>query len=138
MNMDIFPTLCDLCRLPKPEGLEGTTLLPVLMGADNGKGRYALSENYRDGFAGRMIRTPRWKYFFYTSGEEYLYDMDADPGEETNLARDPAHRATAEELKARASVGWIEEPTKQQKTAAGRRGNTQRRGGGKRKTGREG
>jgi choline-sulfatase len=26
MNMDIFPTLCDLCGVPKPEGIEGRSL----------------------------------------------------------------------------------------------------------------
>ena len=29
MNMDVFPTLCDLCDLPKPPGLEGTSLVSV-------------------------------------------------------------------------------------------------------------
>lgn len=110
MNMDIFPTLCDLCGLPKPRGLEGSSLLSVLKGTDEGRDRIALSENYRDGYAGRMIRTAKWKYFFYTDGEEYLYDLQADPGEESNLIRDPAHRKTADELKRRASEGWVAAP----------------------------
>jgi arylsulfatase A-like enzyme len=55
-----------------------------------------------------MIRTTQWKYFFYTNGEEYLYDMTADPGEETNLAATPAHRKLAAELKQRASAGWVQ------------------------------
>jgi choline-sulfatase len=32
MNMDIFPTLCDLCRLEKPAELEGSSLLPLIDG----------------------------------------------------------------------------------------------------------
>ena len=92
MNMDVFPTLCDLCGLPKPAGLEGSSLLPLLKGTEDGNSRTALSENYRDGFAGRMIRTAQWKYFFYTDGEEYLYDMQADPREEHNLIKDPQCR----------------------------------------------
>ena len=106
MNMDIFPTLCDLCNLPKPTGLEGSSLLPLLQGLEDGNDRTALSENYRAGFAGRMIRTAQWKYFFYTDGEEYLYDMQADPGEEHNLVKDPQHRKLADELKQKASAGW--------------------------------
>lgn len=108
MNLDVFPTLCDLCGLPKPPTLEGRSLVPLMSGAEDGLDRAALSENYRDGFAGRMIRTPRWKYFFYTDDEEYLYDMQVDPGEEHNLARDPLHRAVVDELKRKASVGWVD------------------------------
>jgi choline-sulfatase len=115
MNMDVFPTLCDLCDLPKPSGLEGSSLVPVMDGTNNGQDRYALSENYRDRFAGRMIRTAKFKYFFYTAGEEYLYDMQADPGEETNLIKDPAYRKTAEELKQRAEAGWVKTPKKSKK-----------------------
>jgi arylsulfatase A-like enzyme len=115
MNMDIFPTLCDLCNLPKPSGLEGKSLVPLMKGTEDGGDRVALSENYRGGFAGRMIRTARWKYFFYTNGEEYLYDMQADPNEENNLIKNPACRKTADELKQRASEGWMATPAKKAK-----------------------
>ena len=108
MNLDVFPTLCELAGLPAPAGLEGRSLVPVLRGDSDGRDRIALSENFRGNFAGRMIRTAQWKYFFYTTGEEYLYDLTADPGEELNLAGDPAHRALADELKARAAAGWVQ------------------------------
>ncbi len=110
MNMDIFPTLAELCGLPAPAGLEGSSLVPVMTGRDDGNGRRALSENFRSGFAGRMIRTARWKYFFYRDGEEFLYDMENDPDEETNLAQDPRHRATAAEMRKEASAGWVLPP----------------------------
>jgi choline-sulfatase len=112
MNMDIFPTLCELCKLPKPAALEGSSLVSVMKGADDGSARYALSENYRNGFAGRMIRTAKWKYFFYNNGEEYLYDMQADPGEEVNLAKKPELTQMVQELKAKAVVDW-KKPGKQ-------------------------
>jgi choline-sulfatase len=115
MNMDIFPTLCDLCSLPKPTGLEGHSLIPLMQGTEDGSTRYALSENYRGGFAGRMIRTPKWKYFFYTNGDEYLYDMESDPGEEHNLANNPERKALVAELKQKASAGWVANPTKEAK-----------------------
>ncbi|MBI5769385.1 MAG: sulfatase-like hydrolase/transferase [Verrucomicrobia bacterium] len=116
MNLDVFPTLCELAGLPTPAGLEGRSLLPVLRGDSDGRDRIALSENFRGNFAGRMIRTAQWKYFFYTNGDEYLYDLAADPGEENNLVHPepgrgvvvPAHRALADELKARASAGWVQ------------------------------
>jgi arylsulfatase A-like enzyme len=55
-----------------------------------------------------MIRTAHWKYFFYTNGEEFLYDMAKDPLEETNLAAKPEYSALAAELKQRASTGWVQ------------------------------
>jgi choline-sulfatase len=106
MNLDIFPTLCDLCGLAKPAGLEGRSLVPLMRGTETGNGRYALSENYRGGYAGRMIRTPHWKYFFYTNGEEYLYDLRRDPDEENNLIKVAEHRKLADELKQKAVAGW--------------------------------
>ena len=112
MNLDIFPTLCELCGLSQPTGLEGSSLVPLMNGKEDGSARFALSENYRNGFAGRMIRTPRWKFSFYTSGDEFLYDMLADPGEENNLVRAPEHKALVSELTQKASGGWLEEPTK--------------------------
>jgi arylsulfatase A-like enzyme len=108
MNIDVLPTLCDLCALPKPTGLEGSSLVPVMTGRNDGRDRIALSENYRGNFAGRMIRTAKWKYFLYTNGEEYLYDLESDPGEETNLIKDPRFRATADELKQKATAGWVQ------------------------------
>jgi arylsulfatase A-like enzyme len=108
MNMDIFPTLVDLCGLPTPAGLEGTSLAPVLRGIAEGRERIALAENYRGNFAGRMLRTAQWKYFFYTNGEEFLYDMAKDPLEENNLAAKPEFSALAAELKQRASAGWVQ------------------------------
>jgi arylsulfatase A-like enzyme len=56
-----------------------------------------------------MIRTAQWKYFFYTNGEEFLYDIESDPLEENNLAKVAAHRALADGLKQRASAGWAQD-----------------------------
>jgi len=44
---------------------------------------------------------------FYDTDEEFLYDMANDPGEETNAIMRPELRALADELKAKASAGWV-------------------------------
>ena len=50
-----------------------------------------------------MIRTDRYKYCVYVHGQnrESLVDLAQDPGEMTNLARDPAHRSTLLALRER-------------------------------------
>lgn len=43
---------------------------------------------------GRMVRTDRYKYCIFAHGEqrESLVDLEKDPGEMHDLARDPAYR----------------------------------------------
>lgn len=106
MNMDIFPTLCDLCGLTKPVGLEGRSLLPLMKGQEDGRDRHALAESFRGGFASRMIRTDRWKYCYFHEDREQLFDVRNDPAEERNLAGSAAHRTEMASLKARALKGW--------------------------------
>ena len=47
----------------------------------------------------RMLRTNDWKLvrYYHSNGLDELYDLKTDPGELTNLYRDPQHR----ELRAR-------------------------------------
>ena len=106
MNMDLFPTLCDLCGVPKPEGLEGHSLLPLLEGREDGRDRYALSENFRGGFAGRMIRAGDWKYCYFHEDREQLFDLRNDPAEVVNQAGNPRHKDLQAALKSRALNGW--------------------------------
>lgn len=48
-----------------------------------------------------MICTDRWKLGRYGEGGGELYDMDADPREQTNLFGDPAHQAVRAQLESR-------------------------------------
>jgi arylsulfatase A-like enzyme len=106
MNMDIFPTLCDLCGLKKPEGLEGRSLLGLMKGREDGRSRYALSENYRANAAARMIRTGQWKFCHFKDDREQLFDLRNDPDEENNLVGRAEHRELAASLRSRALAGW--------------------------------
>ncbi len=51
-------------------------------------------------YFGYSLRTPRWRYTEWDSGQRgrELYDHDADPRELTNLANLPEHAATVKEL----------------------------------------
>ena len=60
--------------------------------------------------AGRMLRTARYKYNVYESGEhrEQLIDLDDDPGEMVNLAENPDFKDVLTEHRKRLRR-WVEE-----------------------------
>ena len=57
---------------------------------------------------GRSVRTERWRYTEWDGGAAgvELYDHDADAGERKNLAADPAHTKTLDDLRALLKGGW--------------------------------
>ena len=64
--------------------------------------RVAFSEYHATGAdsAAFMIRKGAHKYIHYVGYAPELFDLDADPEEETNLAADPSHAATLTDLQA--------------------------------------
>lgn len=64
-HLDLFPTLCELCRIEKPDWLEGQSLLPLLHqeAASSGE-RLLFSEiNYHAAYEPmRAVRCERYKY----------------------------------------------------------------------------
>lgn len=84
-HMDIYPTLTDLCGLPVRDGLEGTSLVPLLKDPAAPWDRPALTTY---GCDRHTVRSERWRYIRYNDGTEELYDHAKDPNEWTNLAAD--------------------------------------------------
>lgn len=58
-------------------------------------------DSYVDAFRGRakMVRTERWKYCYYSNGDQELYDMRDDPAELVNLAGDARYTDVIATLK---------------------------------------
>ncbi len=83
--IDTFPTLTEMCVLPKPDGLEGHSLMPLLKDATAAREWPALTSHNQGNHA---VRTEQWRYIRYADGSEELYDMINDPKEWTNLAAD--------------------------------------------------
>jgi arylsulfatase A-like enzyme len=50
------------------------------------------------------IRTDRWKYVEYETGERELYDLLGDPSELHNLARSPGYEAIITQLAERLAI----------------------------------
>ena len=104
--IDIYPTLCDLARLPKPEHLQGESLVAVLKDPTASVKTEAIS---RFG-PGDTIRTEQYRYSVYRDGKgeqtgHMLYDHLIDPGENLNVADDPAYAKVVTDLAKRLEAG---------------------------------
>lgn len=88
--VDLFPTMCDIFGVEKPEVLDGHSLLPLMMdGVDDDRPDFAFSEYNAHGISEGMfmIRWDRWKYVYFTGGyTPQLFDLVADPEEDHDLA----------------------------------------------------
>ena len=112
--VDLYPTLVDLARLPKPaHGLEGTSFKPLLEDPDRDWKSAAFSEYQREGYHGRTLREKRYRYTEWTPLRganrrtmRELYDLEKDPFEYNNLAAKPAHEAFVSKLSRRLKAGW--------------------------------
>jgi arylsulfatase A-like enzyme len=98
-TLDAAPTLLALAALAPEPGLAGRSLMPLLADpAAESRGEVVSSVARRAGRVGRSARSLRWRYTEWPDGSRELYDHEADPGEITNLASLPEHRATLEEM----------------------------------------
>jgi arylsulfatase A-like enzyme len=93
--MDIYPTLIDLCSLPKKEGLEAMDITPLLK---NPKLQWDHPSVTTMGMGNHSVRTERWRYIKYNDGGEELYDHAIDPNEWHNLAGDKKYAVTIKKL----------------------------------------
>ena len=93
--MSIYPTLMELCGLPTPQHLEGSSIRGLLADPKSAWPQPAIT-TYK--FKNHAVRVAGWRYIRYENGDEELYDETADPNEWKNLAKDPAFAAKKTEL----------------------------------------
>jgi len=102
--VDIYPTFAEFAGLGDavPEAVQGRSLVPLLRDPSGREWRskpaYSVMGNKRA--VQRSIRTERYRYSRYTTGEEELYDHDNDPEEFTNQASNPEYASTLRSLRA--------------------------------------
>ncbi|MEI7807394.1 MAG: sulfatase [Verrucomicrobiota bacterium] len=99
--LDLYPTLCELCRLPPPAPFAGVSLVPVLKQASE-KLHPVIFSRYHDGDS---VRTERFRYTEWVGKDgrvvtRMLYDHQHDSAENQNLADQPESAATVSELSA--------------------------------------
>jgi arylsulfatase A-like enzyme len=100
-TVDLFPTLVELCGLPKLPGLQGDSLVPLLNNPQAAWSHPAFTVS-KSGSLGLAVRTEKWRYAEYDGGKAgaMLFDAQADPHELKNLANDPKRAQTVAEMKA--------------------------------------
>jgi len=109
--VDLMPTVLELCGVDKPGNIDGTSLVPVLLGGASDKAE-AVCERLRFGPGNVryphikddnydfMLRAGQYKYVIHHNGNEdirLLLDLENDPKEYNNLySREGYKEITAE------------------------------------------
>jgi arylsulfatase A-like enzyme len=122
--LDLPPTFLEAAGIPVPPSMGGDSLVDLgsgTVGADvrsaGGAGSAHPAEVFiqiSESQVGRAIRTEKWKYSVYDPSkeggkhmdslqyvEQFLYDLESDPHERTNLVADPGYAQVRAELRER-------------------------------------
>ena len=93
--IDIYPTLVELCMLPKNSHLDGISLVPQLRDPDTSRDHPAITSSYA---GNHSIRNRDWRLVVYADGAEELYDHQNDPDEFYNLAGRQEYKVIRDQL----------------------------------------
>ena len=106
-NVDLLPTLIDLCGLPTLKGVtfDGTSIAPLLHGQDKGwPDRVLITDSQRlellTKWRKSAVMTDRWRLV----NQNELYDIKADPGQAKNIA--DQHPDVVKRLQAEYEKWW--------------------------------
>ena len=85
-HWDVLPTLADLARAKTPAGLDGMSMRRALRGDRQPSHPFLYWEFHERGFQ-QAMRMGRWKAVRLKTGAALeLYDLEADPGEQRDVA----------------------------------------------------
>lgn len=111
--VDIYPTLCDLAGLSKPEALEGTSFVPLLKKPDQAWKKAAFSQFPRGQVMGYSMKTDDVRLTLWVARNNpqkivatELYDHIKDPEENHNIAGNPDQAERVEALIKQLRAGW--------------------------------
>lgn len=91
--VDLLPTVVELASLPSPDGVEGRSLVPLVNGSDGGRDRSVYLELHPPNPSMRALVNGHWKLVTGSHNQPALYNLQADPGENKDVAADQAQLA---------------------------------------------
>ncbi|MFP5287832.1 MAG: sulfatase, partial [Thermoanaerobaculia bacterium] len=96
-HVDVMPTVLDLLGLAPPPGIRGRSLAPLLAGRSEAEGCEAVPVIAESPAYGPDSKAVVWKRrkLVVRGGEELLFDLRQDPGENRNLAGSQPELAAA-------------------------------------------
>lgn len=107
-NIDLAPTICNLCDLPPIDSVDGRNISHLLAGDTTPVRDMAVTEHPWS----KAIRWDKWRFVHYQyamfDGDDVgeLYDLEADPDETRNLYHDPAYAHVVHEARRRL-LEWL-------------------------------
>ncbi len=110
--VDMYPTLVDLCGLPLPAHLEGTSMAPLLDDPAKPWKKAAFSQYPGGGAMGYSIRTDRYRYTEWKERKSnkvvarQLFDLQVDAAENTNIAGNEESAKVVADLSAMLEKGY--------------------------------
>jgi choline-sulfatase len=108
-TLDVVPTLAELAGVSAADVLpwsDGESLVPLAQGGT--RSAPVAMEYAAEASCAPLVclRYGKWKYIRCDSDPELLFDLEADPQEQTNLAAAPAHQGTLISLRAKSEARW--------------------------------
>ncbi|MFH1467493.1 MAG: sulfatase [Pseudomonadota bacterium] len=104
--VDVFPTVFDALGLEGPKGVDGQSLLPLMRGQPEELPIFSETD-YRLFVHHRMTRRGDYKLILdLADGEKELFDLEADPGEKTDISSQNPRETYELEQKLR---GWMDQ-----------------------------
>jgi arylsulfatase A-like enzyme len=105
--VDLFPSICGLLGIPIPRTIEGRDLSDSWLGKPGAFEQEAvLTMNFSskydwfaDGLEWRGVRTKKYSYARWLSGEEELFDLESDPLEMNDLVGGPQSRELLDRMR---------------------------------------
>jgi len=106
-NIDVLPSVLELAGIDCPSTIDGSSFLPVVRGLQTVHRQEIYCDIANTGF---MIREGRWKYCYHWALDtmDELYDLKADPHEESNLVADPSQDRRLTAMRERIIL-WLHE-----------------------------